>query len=822
MRLRFTSYLIFVFSIVPLWLTAQTNTRITGKVVDAATREALPFVNIQIKGTSTGGQTDFDGNYRLMPTVQGDSIVFSYIGYKRKALPIKNGVTQEINVELESAAAELPTVEITPGENPAHRILRQVWAHKPENDREKLDAYQYEAYNKIEFDLNNIPDEFKQRKVLKPVKFIFDYIDSTNANEKPHLPVFFTETLSDFYYKRHDPKMKKEVIKGSKVSGIEDASISQFTGQMYIDVNIYDNNILVFDKNFVSPISNNGLFYYRYYLIDSTFIGNHRCYQIQFMPKRKQELLFKGNMWIADTSFAVRRLEMNICDDANINYINSFFVVQEYDNESGSWMLTKDRLVVDFAIRDKKMGVYGRKTSSYRNIVINQPKDDEFYSKTENIIVQQGAEKRDSSFWAEARHDSLTATEKNIYAMVDTIQHLPVYKTWEDIVIVLASGYKVWKFFEYGPYYNTLSFNKIEGTRLRFGGRTSNSFSRWVELSGYAAYGFKDDAFKYSAAVKTYITKKPRQLTGINYKNDYELLGQSEYAFTSDNLFATLFRRTPLSNMTHVEEYQWWYEREWFNGFNTKLFFVNRNMYPLADGAYMFARSDGSLDYKPGITTSEVRLQIRFAWDEKYIENVFSRVSVSSKWPIVKLQATAGLKGVFNSDYNYQKLNINIDDRFRVQPLGYTNYVIDAGKIWGRVPFPLMVLHPGNETYVYDWASFNMMNYYEFASDMYAALHVFHHFEGFFFNKVPLLRKLKWREVATAKILIGSASTANRNELLFPTTLHALTRGPYMEAGAGVENIFKFFRVDAFWRLSYLDNPNISRFGIRVSLQLLF
>jgi hypothetical protein len=656
---------------------------------------------------------------------------------------------------------------------------------------------------------------------MKPVNFIFDRIDSTNPTEKPHLPMFFSESVSDFYY-RKDPKTKKEIIKGSKVSGVEDASISQFTGEMYQDVNIYDNNIILFGKHFVSPISTNGLLFYKYFLVDSMNIDGHWCYQVQFKPKRKQELLFVGNMWIADSSFAVKRLEMTITEDANLNYVTAFYVIQDYDNVSGEWMLAKEKVVADFALTKRQMGLYGRKTTSYRNVKVNQCLNDEFYTRTDNLIVEEGAEKRDSAFWVAARHDTLSRSEQVIYDMVDSVQNLPIYRTWENIMITAYSGYKIIGPIEFGPWYKTVSGNQIEGLRFRLGGRTSNAFSKWVEFSGYAAYGTKDEEFKYNFGFKSFITKKPRQLVGVNYKNDYEILGQSNNAFTSDNLLASIFRRNPLNNMTRVEQYEVWYERDWFTGFNMRLALVNRNMYALNDTAYYNVLPDGAYNYLTSIQTSEVRANFRFAWDEKYVEGVFSRVSMGTRYPVVQVQYVAGLKGVFNSDFTYHRVSINVDDRIRINPIGYTNYILEAGKIFGTVPYPLMILHPGNETYVYDWASFNMMNYYEFASDQYAMATLIHHFDGFFLNKIPLMRKLKWREVASFRMVYGSVSDSNRKSLVFPSTLYSLDKGPYMEAGAGIENIFRFFRVDCFWRLSYLDNPRVKPVGVRISLQVLF
>ncbi len=814
-------FLFFVFITVQSSFVFAQTTVVKGKVVDDETKEPLPFVNLLLKGTKDGIATDFDGYYSISSNSAADSLQISFVGYIPVTRRINRGQEQVINVALKKNSVNLEEVVINPGENPAHRLLRKVIANKPLTDRENLNSYQYQVYNKIEFDLNNISDKMTKSRALKPVKFIFNNIDSSDIEQKPFLPLFMTESLSEYYYKSK-PQFKKEVIKGSKVAGLQDASVSQFMGEMYQKVNIYDNNILVFGKTFVSPISDNGLFYYRYYIIDSMNIDGHKCYQVQFKPKRKQELTFKGNMWIADTLFAVKRLEMSIAEDANINYVSTLNVIQTYTYVDSTWMLSKDRLVVDFTLLDKKTGFYGRKTTSYKDFVINHAKEDEFYSRTENISVEKEAYKQTEEYWKTVRHDTLSVNEKKIYKMVDTIQSLPIYKSWLDVITIFATGYKVHGDFEYGPYYNALSFNRIEGARVRLGGRTSNAFSTWYELSGYAAHGFKDEKFKYNIAFKSYVTKKPRQLVGISYKNDLEILGQSQNGFTQDNIIASLFRRTPLDNLTSVQQIRPYYEREWFTGFNTKMFFIYRTMTPLGGYTYDYKAEDGTIKFQKNIITSEVKVLARMAYDEKYIESAFSRASMGTKYPILSVDYTKGIKDLFFSNYNYGRLSVKVEDRIRINLLGYTDYIFEGGKIFGQVPYPLMVLHGGNETYVYDPYAYNMMNYYEFASDRYFTISAFHHFEGFFLNKIPLLRKLKWREVVTAKYLIGSVFQKNRVLLSFPETLHALSRGPYYEVSAGIENIFKIFRVDMLWRLSYRDNPDISKYGIRACMQVTF
>ena len=806
-------------------LVAQT-TKVSGKIVDAITREPLPFVNIIFTGTTIGAASDIEGNYTLSTSTKVDSITISYVGYNKITRVIKRGQEQILNIGL-TQGVDLITVEVRPGENPAHRILRKIIANKDKNDREKLDAYEYEVYNKVEFDLNNLSEDFKNKKLLEPFSFIFDNIDSSNAKEKPYLPVFMTEALSDYYYRR-SPKARNEVIKASKVTGLENSSVSQFMGDMYQNVNIYDNTILVFGKNFNSPISDNALLFYKFYLIDSMVIDGHKCYQLQFKPKRKQELAFVGNLWAADTSFAIKQIEMSIAEDANINFINSTAVVQTYTLIDSAWMMQKERLVIDFnpfpVERKEKnmMGVYGRKTADYSNFKINQPREDKFYSATENLKVNEDAFKKSEEFWNEHRHDTLSKNEKQIYKMVDTLQSLPVYKTWIDVIQIFVTGYKVKGNFEYGPYYNMFSTNEIEGNRFRFGGRTSNQFSKWYELSGYVAYGTRDEKFKYSLGIRSFISKKPRAMVGMYYKNDNEILGQSQNGFTTDNILASVFRITPLRNLTNVKQVYAYVEREWFTGFNTKLSFYNRTMMPLANFHYEYQKNATETAFKESITTSEIRLLARLAYNEKYVEGEFTRVSLGTHYPIVQAQYTMGIKNLFHSDYNYHKFTINVDDRIRINPIGYFDYILSYGKTWNPIPYPLLELHGGNETYIFDLYAFNSMNYYEFVSDEYASATISHHFDGFFLNRIPLMRKLKWREVVGAKALIGRVNDQNKNLLIFPEHLYALNRGPYFEATTGIENIFKIFRVDAVWRLSYLDNPKAIPFSIKASLQFTF
>ncbi|HVA97758.1 MAG TPA: DUF5686 family protein [Bacteroidia bacterium] len=797
------------------------ETKISGKIYDAKTREPLPFISIALQGTTIGTTSDVDGKYSITTNVHADTIQVSYIGYNTFSQKIVNHKTQIINVFLQPSELALPEVTIRPGENPAHKILRKVIAHKPENDPENIDAYQYEVYNKLEFDLNNLSEKFKNRKVFKPIKFVFDNIDSSNVKEKPYLPMFISESLSDVYYKKN-PKYNQEIIKASKVSGMQDASIAQFTGDMYQTLNIYDNSILVEKTSCYSPISSNGLLYYKYYLIDSMLLNGHWCYQIQFKPKHKQEFAFSGNIWIADTTFAVARLEMTLNPQANINFITEYNLIQDYKDIDNIWMLSTDKRVVDYALKDNSMGVYGRKTTYYHNIVLHQPKPDDFYSHTNNLVLEKGAENRSLAYWKKNRPDSLSKEEKSIYQMVDSVKSLPIYHTWFDIISLIYGGYKTVGNIDIGPYGYLLSTNQIEGTRIRIGGRTSTNFSSWYELSGYGAYGFTDKKLKYEIGFKTFISHKPREIVGITYKDDYEILGNNDNIVSRDQWLTSLFTTSPLNNLTKVEEVHAYFDKEWFSGFGTIFNFSGRTMTPLGDFKYQFYNNNGQLITQSTIKSSEIKLETTYSKDQKYVDEDFVRIPMPNKYPVFQFDYMLGLKGVFNSNYQYNKFVLNISQRVNILPFGHIDYVVEGGKVFGNIPYPLMVLHPGNESYFYDPNKFVLMNYYEFASDQYFDAMVEEHFDGFFFNHIPFLRKLKWREVAEGKFLVGSVSSTDKNILIFPSTLHSLNKGPYYEAGFGIENIFKVLRIDAVWRLSYLNDPNISRFGIRGTLQFMF
>jgi hypothetical protein len=820
--LTFMVVLLLLFG--PVITIAQV-TKVMGTVTDSITKQPLPFVNVYLKGTAIGVTTGFDGSYSLESRLASDILTASFIGYKSGTRKIVRGKFQTINFSLLPDEVQLSEVVIRPGENPAEVILRKIIDKKSDNNREKYDAYQYEAYTKIQFDANNISEKFRNRAIFKPFKFIFDNLDTSTVNGKAYLPIFLSESLSDVYF-RKNPRDQKEVIKATRISGIQNESMSQFVGDLIQNVNIYDNYLLLFQKNFVSPVANFGLAYYKYYLVDSANLEGKWCYNIVFKPRRVQELTFTGNFWVNDSSFAIKQLDMKIAGDANINYINDLVISEQFDKvDNQNWMLVKDKMIADFNVIENSkavMGFFGTKTTTYQNFKFEETSDKKIYALPTNILVLENSIKKSDEFWKDARHEELSKDERTIFHMIDTLKTLPVFNTYLDIIKMVTTGYWVKGNFEIGPYMSMLSFNYLEGTRMRFGGRTSNDFSTKVMFDGYAAYGTLDQKMKYSGGFIYMFDKNPRRALSGSFKYDIEQLGMSQDAFREDFLLAGLFGKNQTTSLNMVRQYKGSYEHEWFSGLSNTISFSNRKLLPTnAEGIKVFDQS--TLDFRNlgELTTSEISLDTRFAFKEKVIMGEFERTSLGGKYPVLEILYGYGIKDFLHGDYEYNRLQIRVKHWFNLSTFGWSKYSIEAGQIWGKLPYPLLKVHSGNETYWYDESAFNLMYYYEFVSDKYLSFLYAHHFEGLFLNKIPLMRKLKWREEAQIRGVVGSVAKKNIDYAGLPDGSFTLSK-PYFEAGAGIENIFRIIRVDAIWRLSYLNHPKASNFGVLVSLQFDF
>jgi hypothetical protein len=810
------SILILIHTI-PLLASAQI-TRVKGKVIDANTKEALPFCNISFIKSTVGTITDQNGVFSIDAKLATDSISVQYVGYNRKSFPVTKHTTNSYTIELTPINYTLQEVVIRPGENPAHAFFKKIIANKDRNNIASIPSYSYNAYTKMQIDVNNIKNELKDKKLLKQFKFMFDYLDTNKLTGKTYIPILISESLSDYYHSS-SPQKEKEVIKASKTSGIDNKSIAQFTGRMYQNINIYDNFINFFDQGLISPLNSNGLSYYKYYLQDTAYIDGKQCIRMNFVPKRKQEPTFTGEMWVHDTTYAVVKVVLQLNKGANINWVNAMAAEQVFQPVNDSvWFPKSSSLFIDFKIAKGTVGFFGRNTSVISNVKLNAEFPDSTKKNAPSVILSEEAIRKDTSYWAQNRPVELTTQEKGIYTMVDRVKEVPLFKTATNITNLLINYYYPIGYFEYGPYYQTYSNNRIEGDRVKLGGRTSNKFSKNVMVGGFAAYGFKDEKFKYGGDVLYMFSKEPRVTGYASYKKDMDQMGLSPFSLAEDNILTSVLRRNPNYKLNLIEQTKLKFDYEWSPGISSGIEVSYKDIN--ASDFVTMKRADGTSSTHMPVTN--VVLSTRIGKGERFVAGEFERISLGSDNPIINVNATFGLKNVLGSKYSYTMLDANYVHKVPLNPFGYLRYIIEGGKIFGTVPYPLLKLHEGNETYALNKFSFNMMNYYEFASDQWVSLTLEHHFNGFFLNHIPLMRKLKWREVAYGKGLIGSLSNANKSgEFAFPDGLSDV-RKPYYEVGVGVENIFKIIRIDAIWRLSYLDNPNIDKFGIRAGLQIIF
>jgi len=815
----------------------QNLTKIFGKVTDAKTGEPIPFANIIIKNTKIGTVSNLEGKYSLETQEKVDSIQCFVIGYKTVTKKIVSGKYQTINFSLSPDILALEEVLVKTKKKKktiASMLVDSMRAHRKENDKKFLDYYEYDVYTKIEFDLNNITDKFKNRKIFKPFKFIFDYVDTSSINGMTYLPFLLIETQSKFFYRKNPPK-KMEIIKASKISGITNESINQFLGTMYVDINVWNRYIKLLDKGFISPISFIGKVFYKYFILDSIKINDTTYFHIGFEPKVKEDYVFTGDFWIQDKTFALTKLNFQVVSSVNLNFVNNFKIEQEFTRVQGQMMLKKEYIVVDFnLIKNPKnaMGFFGKKTTIYSNIKINKPYPAEFYNSISDISVEKKALNKTNAYWDSIRPIELTTKEKQIYTMIDTLKKLPIFRTYYDIINTVIVGYYKTGLFEWGPYFKTISFNKIEGARFRIGGATTEDLSKKILFEPYLAYGIKDDRIKGGLKTTYYFSKIPWRIISFSYKNDLEQLGQSRFATViGNNFLSSILTRNPINKLSIVEEYEGNYTHEWSPGISTSFILNNRKLYPVP-GITFLLKKNNELTYYRYLQTTDFTIKIHFSLKEKFLLGDFSRISLGSKFPTIDLYYTKGIKDLLLSDFSYEKFEIKAKYKMGMYPLGHSRIYFNYGMINGTLPFPLLKIHEGNETYYLDKSAYNMMNYYEFISDEYISFTYFHYFDGFFLNKIPLIKKLKLRTIAWTKFLTGKVSPQNLQIMQWPSysnyfllsnePLSIVPKNFYSEAGIGIENIFKFITINFVWRLTQLNNPNISKFGVRLYLDLKF
>lgn len=805
------------------------KTKVYGVVVDQITEEPMPFVTVRFQNTKIGVLTDSIGQYSIETYYATDSLIFSFSGYLKSTKFINLDSEQNINVTLNVPSSNFEEVIVrAPDELPSTILHKKVIAHKRINNKEKLESYSYEVYNKVQLDINNIGEKFKERQVVKRLDLILDYIDSTESGNG-FLPMILSESVSDFYYNK-TPKKRKEVVKASRISGVENIELNQFLGDMYLDVNVYDNNLYLFNKTFISPVANSARNFYRFYLEDSMFIDNYWCYQLKFTPKRTGDMTFEGEMWIHDTTYAIKQIEMDIAPWTNINYVQGLHIEHSFEQvEKEVWMLTSERMIADLKLTKKTglYGLFGRRYSTRNNFKINDKRPLEFYSSNSTVEVDDSARMRSDEYWARIRHEPLAEQEEGITDMLDSLNEIKFFKIMKNVIYLSTTGYYPIGKIEIGNAFSLFSFNPVETFRLGLALRTSNKFSKRLELGGKLAYGFGDKIYKYGASARFNISPKKRGMLTAYYNIDLEQIGQSPTAAAVGSTFSAILRTGPLDKLTFVEKVGINLEKDirkdviLYAGFEWKEY--------SAVGIANYIRPNfttGIDDTISRIQTTEFIARYRWAKDEEFISGAFDRKSVSSKYPVIAFQGIVGVKDFLGGDYDYQKLDLFIEHKISIGLLGRIRYGANIGTIFGKTAYPFLKVHEGNQSFWLMDNAFNTMNFFEFISDNYITGLIENHWDGLFFDRIPLIKKMKLRLVTTAKIVYGTMSKRHRELLRVPSFTKSFGKTPFVEVAMGIENIFKLGRVDVFWRLTHLD-PGVkvtdaAAFGIRAKYVINF
>ncbi|MBC3758071.1 carboxypeptidase-like regulatory domain-containing protein [Hyunsoonleella sp. SJ7] len=821
-------FALFLFSIG----IAMAQTKVSGYVFDE-TDEPVSFANVIFTGTSEGTITDENGKFYLESDETRDGLTVSFLGYHTLKVPLTKKVNYNLKFTLKEEASQLNEVVIVSGKqskknNPAIDILRKIWEHKRQNGLKQFKQYEYDKYEKVEFDINSIDSGLIKSRLFRGMEFVFDEVDTSSVTGKTYLPMFINEAVSKVYGDNTTNK-EKEVLQGNKNSGFSDNQvIIDFVGDLYSDFNIYDNYLKFFDKSFVSPLSRTGINTYNYVLSDSTFIDDKWCFNIIYYPRRTNELTFKGDFWVADTTYAIKEINLQASKSANINWVKDIYIEQEYDVLNDSLILIKrDYMMSDFSFskKEKARGIYGKRTTLYDNYAFDIPKDEKFY-ETEVYNYNVDAYDRDDAFWKANRMEELSKDEKAVYKMLDTLKTVKKFQRLYNLGSILASGYIEFNSLplDYGPIFSSFGFNDVEGWRVRAGGRTYFGQNDLWRLEGFMAYGFRDDKFKYGISGKWMVDKKNRVILSGGNRRDIEQIGAS--LTTSSDVLGRSLASSSVANtgsndkLTAINLTSFAVETE---PFRNLIFRLGGNYRTLESASPTF-----SLDYntpdgvRSRIKQFETTLSLEYYPGRKMTGFGVERRTANYDFARFFAQVSRADRSILESDFDYTKVQLSYLQPWQIGGFGRLTTSVEVGKTFGEVPLGLLSVIPGNQTYFSIYNTFSQLDFYEFVSDTYASFHIEHNFNGRIFSRIPLLKKLNLREIIGVRGVLASISDENIALSNVPSNpanllLVAPSKEPYYEYSLSVGNIFKVFRLDFNFRGNYKgaeQYPNARKFGI--------
>lgn len=850
------SFLLFLLLGCCISVSAQ---NIQGAVTDSLTNEPIPYLSVFYEGKGVGSITDNDGNYKVETRKGWNKLTFSAVGYVTKVVNIIPGVTKNLNVRMRPDDIMLDEVVVKPKRekysrknNPAVELMKKVIAHKKNNKLSENDYYQYNKYQKITMSLNDVTPEMLEKGMYKKMPFLKDQIELCEETNKFILPISVDETASQKIYRKH-PKSEKTIIKGMSSTGVNELfatgdMLSTVLKDVFTDVNIYDNDIRLLQYPFISPISSSdAISFYKFYIMDTTFVDKDKCFHLTFVPNNSQDFGFTGHLYVlADSSYTVKKCTMNLPKKSGVNFVDNMDIIQEFEQlPNGEWVLKTDDMIVEMTLMKIMQGFQIRRTTRYSDYAFDELPQQLFKRKGAEI-KEADAMMRGDDFWNQYRPVPLTQTESSMDMLVKRLEQMPGFKY---VIFVLKAFIE--NFVEtgtkehpskvdIGPVNTMISNNYIDGLRLRMSAQTTANLNPHLFFKGYYAYGFKDHRSKYMGEVEYSFNKKeylPREFpkNSITFSYQYDVMSPTDKFLKTDkdNVFVS-FKTSTVDQMSYVRNIALKYENETQFGLKTTVEVKHSTDEPTGGLAYI--TNDDQKTLVPEIQTMEASLAFRYAPGETFVNTKQRRIPVSFDAPVFTLSHTAGFKGVLGGEYNYNLTEIGLYKRFWFSSWGKIDMFVKGGAQWNKVPFPLLIMPAANLSYILQRETFNLINNMEFLNDRYASLDVSWDLNGKIFNRIPLLKKLKWREAIGFKMLYGHLTDKNNpmkhpgNSELFlfptrdgrPTSFVMDPKTPYMECSVGIHNIFKILHIDYVRRLNYLDHPDANKWGVRFMVMMTF
>jgi hypothetical protein len=819
---------------------------ITGKVVDSVTRVPLQNVSITLKNSPRGTLTDGAGNFQIEAEKSVKKITFSITGYHSRTYTVTDQPSQELSVLLSKSYTKLADVVVNARKgkyknknNPAVELIRQVIANKSRNGPKVYPNISYRQYERTQMLTDGPWVRITQNFLLKKFSFFFENTDTTLVPGKRLNSIYLQEMLSDNFF-RKDPEKKKKLILAQKTVDygefIDMRGIQGGLHYLFNDINIYDNNISAFTMEFISPISDIAPAFYMYFISDTIVENGSAIVRLNFSPRNPEDQLFRGTLSITlDGNYAVTGDQLGFSKHVNLNYVRNFELTQSFEKGPGDhYYLAESDMIASFSPFPNSPGVFGERKIRTSNMSDSVLPNQIFQGPAVDSLA--GSSHQSSDYWSENRPTPLSASQAKTYTNADSLVKMPSYRRLMDLATLYFVGYKSAGKFDIGPIQTFYSFNAVEGQRIQFGGRSNYKLSKRFYVDGYLGYGFKDDRFKYKLAGSYSFNNKSIYSYPFNYiqasvLHDIKNPGQEDI-FSNGNTFLSSFSRGYNTNWLYSDIYRFSYVHEIGNHLSYILGTKYWRQQPAGSLVYVKEPVPQQLDTVPQITTGEISATIRWAPNEQFFENKVARRNIVNKYPIIIFQYSKGIKGLYGGEYNYDAFHLNVSKRVFMSPLGFSDVRLNAGYLSGTLPFPLLFIPSANRSYFYSFSSYNLMNVQEFVADHFAGLNIDHFFNGFFFNKIPLLKKLRLREVIAGKILYGGLRNENNpnynpDQMIFPvtngvTSTFAMTGQPYIEASVGIYNIFSILRVDLIKRFTYLNNPNVSSLGILFSTNFSF